>query len=67
MTNLYPINNGEFEMRRLTIAVLALGISLPAFAQGSVPTQPQFDALAANLGYRFTIVDNRPADCPGRR
>lgn len=51
-------------MRRL-IAVLALGVSLPACAQTVRPTQAQLDGLAGNLGYRFTIVDNSPADCPG--
>jgi hexosaminidase len=51
-------------MRRL-IAVLALGVSLPACAQTVRPTQAQLDGFADDLGYRFTIIDNRPADCPG--
>lgn len=51
-------------MRRL-IAVLAIGVAAPALAQATAPTQAQLDGLARDLGYRFTIVDNKPADCPG--
>ncbi|RHW17224.1 beta-N-acetylhexosaminidase [Sphingomonas gilva] len=51
-------------MRRL-IAVLALGVSAPALAQSAGPAQTQLDDLAGKLGYRFTIIDNNPVDCPG--
>ncbi len=49
-------------MRRLLLP-LALGTAWPAMAQ--MPAQAPLDRLAADLGYRFAVLDNRPADCPG--
>lgn len=59
-------------MRRLLIG-LALGASSLAPAQSppsrssalATSSQAEFDRLGADLGYRFTIVDNRPKICPG--
>ncbi len=51
-------------MRRILMG-LALGFAAPAMAQDIVrPTQPDLDRLAASLGFTFTIIDNRPTDCP---
>ncbi|MFD1033481.1 family 20 glycosylhydrolase [Sphingomonas hankookensis] len=52
-------------MRHMLIG-LALGAAATAPAQTPPqPAQADLDRLAASLGYRFTILDNRPADCPG--
>jgi hexosaminidase len=48
-------------MRALCIG-LAIGAAMPASAQ-TVP-QAGLDRLAAQMGYRFAILDNRPGDCP---
>ncbi len=50
-------------MRRLLLP-LALGAAWPAMAQ--MPAQAPLDRLAADLGYRFAVLDNRPAACPGK-
>ncbi|MFS0773781.1 family 20 glycosylhydrolase [Sphingomonas sp. 1P08PE] len=42
----------------LPLAVVAAATALP-------PEQAGLDRLAATLGYRFTVVDNRTAPCPG--
>ncbi|WP_343520242.1 family 20 glycosylhydrolase [Sphingomonas sp.] len=44
-------------------AVAALVLAAPASAQGAVAPQAALDQLAATLGYRFAVVDNRP-QCP---
>lgn len=48
-------------MRRLALALM-LGVATPAVAQ----EQTSLDRLADALGYRFTIVDNQPKNCPGK-
>lgn len=44
-------------------AVAALVVAAPASGQGEALSQAALDQLAATLGYRFTVVDNRP-QCP---
>ncbi|MDJ0278286.1 family 20 glycosylhydrolase [Sphingomonas sp. 2R-10] len=49
---------------------MLMGIALSAAATAPAqtppaPVQADLDRIAASLGYRFTILDNRPADCPG--
>lgn len=47
------------------LALLTMvGAALIQAAQPA-PAQADLDALAATLGYRFTVVDNRPVGCPG--
>lgn len=55
-------------MRRLMLGLAAA--LLPPLAGATAPpsataaTQADLDQLAARLGYRFAILDNKPADCP---
>jgi hexosaminidase len=51
-----------FGMRPI-LAALAM-IALPANAPPA-PSQADLDTLARSIGYRFAILDNHPADCPG--
>ncbi|WP_423605117.1 family 20 glycosylhydrolase [Sphingomonas sp. MS122] len=44
-------------------AVAALVVAVPASGQAEAPSQAALDQLAATLGYRFAVVDNRP-QCP---
>ncbi|WP_430637063.1 family 20 glycosylhydrolase [Sphingomonas hankookensis] len=45
---------------------LVLGVAAGASAETTPqPIQSDLDRFAATLGYRFTILDNRPTDCPG--
>ena len=52
-------------MKRLVL-VLMLAAPAPMAVQAQNSSlQGELDRLAADLGYRFTIVDNNPAACPG--
>lgn len=44
-------------------AAAALLMAVPAAGQGQAEPQAALDQLAATLGYRFAVVDNRP-QCP---
>ncbi|WP_082464018.1 family 20 glycosylhydrolase [Sphingomonas sp. Leaf17] len=52
----------------VTIALAGLAMEAApkpsAPAPAPVPAQADLDRLAATLGYRFTILNNRPASCP---
>lgn len=54
-------------MRKAGWALMAaVMIAIPASARSGAPSQAALDALAEQLGYRFTIVDNQP-QCPAQQ
>lgn len=51
----------------VTVALAGLAMEAgptPPVSPQSVPAQAELDRLAATIGYRFTILNNRPASCP---
>ena len=49
----------------IVLAGLAMAAGpVPPAPTPPAPTQGELDRLAATIGYRFTILNNRPASCP---
>ena len=49
------------------VALAAMAASMGPASASPAMTQADLDRLAATIGYRFTILTNRPASCPNRQ
>lgn len=52
-------------MKRILLCLALVAGSVAQSQPQGRAAQAELDRLAADLGYRFTIVDNNPATCPG--